>query len=90
MAGYNSVVEILAAGKKALLIPRTGPSNEQRMRATIFGELGLVDQVAPDQIDNTALLADRLNEILATPNPLGLRRLPQMQGADKAAAVVAA
>src|SRR5690606_28757260 len=33
MAGYNSTVEALAAGTPALLIPRSGPSAEQRTRA---------------------------------------------------------
>lgn len=34
MAGYNTTVEILQSGKHAILVPRHGPSAEQRMHAS--------------------------------------------------------
>lgn len=42
MAGYNSVNEMLALGKRALLVPRTMPRTEQLIRAERLAELGLV------------------------------------------------
>src|SRR5437762_12298828 len=36
MAGYNTLAEVLYLKKKALVIPRSGPSAEQRMRAELF------------------------------------------------------
>jgi predicted glycosyltransferase len=40
MAGYNTIVEAVALGKKMLVIPRSGPSAEQSMRADIFAAKG--------------------------------------------------
>lgn len=56
MAGYNTTMEILRSGKRAILIPRRGPSAEQRMRARLFAEHGWVEMIDPDdlQIDNVA------------------------------------
>jgi predicted glycosyltransferase len=56
MAGYNTTMEILRSGKRAILIPRRGPSAEQRMRARLFAEHGWVEMIDPDdlQVDNVA------------------------------------
>lgn len=43
MGGYNSVCELLAAGRPTLLVPRTEPRQEQAMRADRLAERGLVD-----------------------------------------------
>ncbi len=42
MAGYNTVNEMLALGKRALLVPRMVPRTEQLIRAERLAELGLV------------------------------------------------
>jgi predicted glycosyltransferase len=56
MAGYNTTMEILRSGKRAILIPRRGPSAEQRMRAGLFAEHGWVEMIDPDdmQVENIA------------------------------------
>ena len=54
-AGYNSTIEILRSGKPALLVPRPGPSAEQRTRARLFANRGWINAVDPDGLD-----ADRL------------------------------
>lgn len=51
MAGYNTTMEILRSGKRAILIPRRGPSAEQRMRARLFAEHGWVEMIDPDDLD---------------------------------------
>ena len=50
MAGYNTTVEILRAGRRAVVVPRSGPSAEQRMRARLFGQRGWVHTVDPDAL----------------------------------------
>ncbi len=55
MAGYNSVCEILAYRKPALLVPREAPRREQTIRATRFAEIGLVDVLVPRDLSPDAL-----------------------------------
>jgi predicted glycosyltransferase len=50
MAGYNTTMEVLRLGTPALLVPRRGPSSEQRMRARRFAERGWVSQLDPDDL----------------------------------------
>ncbi len=59
MGGYNSSVEILAARKPAIIVPRAAPRAEQRIRAEILAGLGLVWTAAPG-----AGLAGRLAGVL--------------------------
>src|SRR5205814_8397981 len=54
-AGYNTTMEILRSTTPALLIPRPGPSAEQRTRARLFHERGWVDALAPEDVDSAAL-----------------------------------
>jgi predicted glycosyltransferase len=42
MAGYNTSVELIAARKRAILVPRAAPRAEQRMRAALLSKLGLM------------------------------------------------
>ncbi len=55
MAGYNTTMEILVSGTPAVLIPRRGPSLEQRTRARIFAERGWVRMVDPDDLSPLTL-----------------------------------
>lgn len=50
MAGYNSVTEILRSGRPAVVVPRAGPSAEQRLRAGILARHGWLDVVDPDEL----------------------------------------
>ncbi len=47
MGGYNTSVEIVASGKPAILVPRAAPRAEQRMRAAMLAQLGLVWSLEP-------------------------------------------
>jgi predicted glycosyltransferase len=47
MAGYNTLAEVLYLKKRALVVPRAGPSAEQRMRAGLFADRGLVETLDP-------------------------------------------
>src|SRR5919201_2570079 len=63
MAGYNSTVEILRSATPAVLVPRPGPSSEQRTRATLFAERGWVRTVDPDALDPATLAAAVLERL---------------------------
>ncbi|MBU6258354.1 MAG: hypothetical protein KGO01_08040, partial [Burkholderiales bacterium] len=68
MAGYNTCVELLAARKKAILVPRSVPRMEQKLRAGLLAELGLCEAVDPDDA-LAATLAARVPRALAAPRP---------------------
>ena len=57
MAGYNTICEILAYRKPALLIPRTEPRTEQLIRAARFAALGLTDMLHPSDLTPEAISA---------------------------------
>jgi predicted glycosyltransferase len=47
MAGYNSTLEALAAGRRPILMPRRNPRREQAIRAGWLEDLGLADVIEP-------------------------------------------
>jgi predicted glycosyltransferase len=49
MGGYNSVYEVLSWEKHALIVPRSKPRHEQRIRAERLAELGLLEMLPLDQ-----------------------------------------
>jgi len=63
MAGYNSLYQLLRLRKKELVVPRPGPSAEQKTRARIFAERGLVDVLYPGKF-SLKEMADKLIEDL--------------------------
>lgn len=63
MGGYNTVCEILAHNKRALIVPRVKPRLEQFIRAARLQELGLVDVLHPGN-----LTPKHLSEWLASAN----------------------
>ncbi len=66
MGGYNTVMESVAAGVPTIVIPRTGPSAEQRCRAQLFSDLNLVRYVDLEWHDAARLIAE-LETALSTP-----------------------
>lgn len=84
MAGYNTSVEILRTKTPAILIPREGPSAEQRTRAKLFSEKRWVDMIDPDELtpDN---LAQSISSHLMHPNAIKPNTLPNLSGAAVAA-----
>jgi predicted glycosyltransferase len=75
MAGYNTFCEILSLDKKALLVPRVRPREEQLIRAQRAAELNLVDMLHPDEGDNPAVMAQALRSLIN-------RQLPSSQNAS--------
>jgi len=83
MAGYNTTVEVLRVGTPALLVPRAGPSSEQRMRARRFSERGWVSQLDPDELA-PARLATAVLEILSGAQPEPRNLAPDLDGLGRA------
>jgi predicted glycosyltransferase len=84
MAGYNTSVEILRMKKPAILIPRAGPSAEQRTRARLFARKHWVDMIDPDELTPDKL-AQRISHHLRHPNESSSKDLPNLNGAAAAA-----
>jgi len=59
MGGYNSLCEVVSLGRKALVVPRLGPRAEQKMRARLFQERGLIDVLDPRE-SSARNLAERI------------------------------
>jgi predicted glycosyltransferase len=85
MAGYNTLSEVLYFKTKALVVPRGGPSAEQRTRARLFAQRHLIDMLDPSDLAPEKL-AERLTQDLERsdyPHNCGTF---QMDGAAQAAA----
>ncbi len=67
LAGYNTVMALLAAGARGLVLP-FDQNREQRMRAERLAELGLLGMLAPDALA-PAVLAARCVAALDAPRP---------------------
>jgi predicted glycosyltransferase len=77
MGGYNTVCEILSGCKRALVVPRVSPVQEQWLRAERMARLQLFKTLHPDRLTAEALsreLLDLLNadEAPAAQPPLSL------------------
>jgi predicted glycosyltransferase len=85
MAGYNSLCEILKWRKRALVVPRGGPSAEQQIRSRLFAERSLVRALGPGT-PAPEQLAEALVRLLledGVPNEVAI---PPLNGAARSAA----
>ena len=83
MAGYNTTIELLRVGTPAVLVPRRGPSREQRMRARRFAQRGWVTQLDPDDL-SARRLADEVLGILVSGPPKPTAPRPDLGGIERA------
>jgi predicted glycosyltransferase len=84
MAGYNTICEILGFGKKAIVVPRAGPSAEQSIRSQILHDNGLVRAIHPRDLTPQGL-AQAIVEQLYTPDSNAGLQKPDLHGAVFAA-----
>ncbi|MGK7929252.1 MAG: glycosyltransferase family protein, partial [Spirulina sp.] len=85
MGGYNTVSEILSLSKRAVVVPRTQPVQEQWIRAERMAEFGLFKAIHPDRL-TPEILADAVleqlnsecNHLPVVPR-LDLNALPRIQ-----------
>jgi predicted glycosyltransferase len=87
MAGYNSMCEVVDARCKALIVPRRGPSAEQRIRSYIFAERQLIRVLDPDVL-TPRRLSDGLLQLLATDTVPNQGTVPPLDGAKRVATVL--
>ncbi len=86
MAGYNTCMNILAAGARAIVHPFTGGDNqEQTLRAGKLHELGLVEVVSGQEL-NPAGLAEKMAQAFGKPKPIAAAL--DLNGVEKTAAVL--
>jgi predicted glycosyltransferase/nucleoside-diphosphate-sugar epimerase len=83
MAGYNTTMEILRLGTPALLVPRRGPSLEQRLRAQRFAERCWVSQLDPDDLTPDRLAAAMLEALTPELRPIPITA-PDLGGLHRA------
>ena len=63
MGGYNTFCEVLSMDKRALIVPRTAPRQEQFIRASRAAALGLVSMLADDGRYDAAVMAAALRHL---------------------------
>jgi predicted glycosyltransferase len=68
MAGYNTVCELLTAGVRAVLVPRSEPVQEQLIRARRLSARGCFTMVEPSQLTADTLMA-AVQDALASAAP---------------------
>jgi predicted glycosyltransferase len=56
MAGYNTIVEILSMNKRAVVVPRVKPVQEQWIRASRLDGLGLLKCLDPSELTPERLM----------------------------------
>ena len=69
MAGYNSLCEVVSLRRKALVVPRPGPRAEQRMRAELFQQKGLIDVLDPQEVSPRNLAQRIIDDLERTDLP---------------------
>jgi predicted glycosyltransferase len=84
MGGYNSVCEVLGAGRPALVVPRERPRVEQLLRVERLAERGVIDVLRSAALSPTAIGQWLAQPIAARPrcpdvvDLAGLERIPRM------------
>jgi predicted glycosyltransferase len=84
MAGYNTTMEILRSGVRSILVPRTGPSAEQRIRAHLFARRGWIHTIDPDELDAELLAKRMMDHLDRPPAPLDPDAAPNLEGLARA------
>ncbi|PSB05905.1 glycosyltransferase [Pleurocapsa sp. CCALA 161] len=56
MCGYNTITEVLQKGKKAIVVPRTKPGQEQLIRAQAMAKAGLIKMIHPNLLNSNLLM----------------------------------
>jgi predicted glycosyltransferase len=63
MGGYNTICEILSLGKRAIIVPRVNPVQEQWIRAQKMSEFGLFKTIHPQELDPKLLAKTLCQEL---------------------------
>ncbi len=85
-AGYNTVVDVVASGVRAVVVPYEGSGDEQPLRARVFSERGHFKAV-PEADLSPGRLAEAMQEALAAPPVPAPLRL-NLDGASRSAEIL--
>jgi predicted glycosyltransferase len=67
MGGYNTLIDSLSFRKDIIVIPRKGPSKEQRIRAELFSKRGFITALPPPDVTSPSELSNIILERLQNP-----------------------
>jgi predicted glycosyltransferase len=83
MGGYNTFCEILSYDKPALIVPRSRPRLEQKIRAERMQELGLVRMLEDDGNRHPARMAQAIRGLPGQPRPSSVSVPGLLSGFEK-------
>jgi predicted glycosyltransferase len=83
MGGYNTVCELLTLRKRAVVVPRVKPGQEQAIRAERMSALGLLRMLHPSRLTPGALMDAVHTEIAALAGPTRHSRLHALNGLER-------
>ncbi|MBW4618788.1 MAG: glycosyltransferase [Cyanosarcina radialis HA8281-LM2] len=63
MGGYNTICEVLSLSKKAVVVPRVNPVQEQWIRAERMADFGLFQTIHPDDLTPQSLMNAVLGQL---------------------------
>ena len=55
MCGYNTITEVMQKGKRAIVVPRIKPGQEQLIRAQSLAKAGLIQMIHPEDLEPNLL-----------------------------------
>jgi predicted glycosyltransferase len=88
MGGYNTVCELLTLRKRAVVVPRVKPSQEQCIRAERMDAIGLLRMLHPDQLTPAVLIDAVRTELAALTKPTTHARLKALDGLEHTTAAI--
>ena len=88
MGGYNTVCEMLTVGRRAIVVPRVRPVQEQWIRAERMAARGLVRALHPDALSAHTLATALAEELAALERPSGTRPALNLSGLDNVSASI--
>jgi predicted glycosyltransferase len=80
MAGYNTVSELLSLNKRAILVPRVHPVQEQQVRAERFAAKGLFRMIHPADLTPDLLMRTVNEELAQSATPLNIESAVDLNG----------
>ena len=88
MGGYNTVCELLTLRKRAVVVPRIKPGQEQSIRAQRMSALGLLRMVHPSRLTPATLLDAVQTELAAVAAQTTAPRLKSLHGLERCTAAI--
>ena len=80
MAGYNTVCELLSLGKRAVLVPRVVPVEEQLIRAQLLSDRSLFQMIHPGQLNPKRLMQAVKSQLDSLGTPLNTEGIIDLNG----------